>query len=558
MRPKGVLKRLLGEMPYVAEFYWWFVQGGRPITKGFTMGRLEKHLPRWRALVSQAAQRSPVPIEERRRIVVFAMLRHWIEHAAVLSLALAGFGHSVTLTFLPYPSFLRSMPRFDVRRQNAYARHLLSQAQPTIQVLSLLDVGLATRKVLSAPLIEAIRQVSLRDTQYSLQIESFEAEREDNPAGRLYRLRLERNLYAAAAFVSLVEGWEASRRPQVVLVPNGSILEMGAIYQAARHLGIPAVTYEFGEQRERIWFARNDEVMSQNTDDLWQAFQDHALQPTQWERLEALYKARKNAQLWENFSRLWQGLPMEGGEQARHRLSLDERPIALLAANVIGDSLTLGRQIFSRNMSEWLSQTVRYFAERPNWQLVVRIHPGERYLKGPSVAQVVEEALGGKIPSHLRLVQASDPINTYDLVQIADLGLAYTTTVGLEMAMNGLPVIVGGRTHYRGRGFTLDPQSWEEYFAWIERVLSDPKRYRLERLQVERAWKYAYHFFFDYPAEFPWHMRYLWEDLEAWPLERVLSSEGWERFGETFRGLAGEPRRWFPQEVVKDASMKVG
>ncbi len=61
--------------------------------------------------------------------------------------------------------------------------------------------------------------------------------------------------------------------PDVVLTPNGSILEMGAVYQAARYAGIPVVTYEFGEQRGRIWLAQDGEVMRQETDDLWQARQ---------------------------------------------------------------------------------------------------------------------------------------------------------------------------------------------------------------------------------------------------------------------------------------------
>ena len=34
--------------------------------------------------------------------------------------------------------------------------------------------------------------------------------------------------------------------------------------------------------------------------------------------------------------------------------------------------------------------------------------------------------------------------------------LCYTTTVGLEAAVRGIPVAVAGETHYRGRGFTSD------------------------------------------------------------------------------------------------------
>jgi hypothetical protein len=338
-------------------------------------------------------------------------------------------------------------------------------------------------------------------------------------------------------------------QPEIVLTPNGSILEMGAIYQAARFLNIPVVTYEFGEQRERIWLAQNDEVMLQHTEELWEAWKDHPLTDDQWDQIRALYASRQNASLWENFSRRWQGLPSQGGEQARQLLGLDGRPIAVLAANVIGDSLTLGRQVFSRNMTEWLQRTLRNFAQRSQVQLVVRIHPGERYTKGPSVADVIQ-AVMPDLPENIHLIAAGDPINTYDLLEIADLGLVYTTTVGMEMAMSGIPTVVTGHTHYRGKGFTLDPVDWEGYFELLNQVLQTPQQggrvlpARLDRPQVDLAWQYAYRFFFDYPLPFPWHMLYFYEELESWSLEKVLSASGQLAFGQAFSCLTGEPRQW--------------
>ncbi|MFN8388170.1 MAG: hypothetical protein U0X92_17380 [Anaerolineales bacterium] len=56
-----------------------------------------------------------------------------------------------------------------------------------------------------------------------------------------------------------------------------------------------------------------------------------------------------------------------------------------------------------------------------------------------------------ELPSHIHVIGALDKINTYDLIEIANLGLAYTTTVGVETAMNGIPVISCGQTHYRER-----------------------------------------------------------------------------------------------------------
>ena len=74
-----------------------------------------------------------------------------------------------------------------------------------------------------------------------------------------------------------------------------------------------------------------------------------------------------------------------------------------MAAKVImafGDSLTLGRNVFTASMAEWIAKTVQYFAGRPDVQLVVRVHPGERLMKGPSSLDVIKAALP-KLPAHI-------------------------------------------------------------------------------------------------------------------------------------------------------------
>ena len=539
---KRVVKQILGDLPLTAELYWQVFQRGMPVTRGFSLRKTERALPLWRMQAEAARQNLPVA-RTGRRILIFCTLRYWIEHGVLLGAALSGLGHEITLAYLPYASMNRHTTRFDVRRHNAYTRSALKESAGLFQTISLLDTHPASKESLPAGLDEAIEQVSLRDTQYTLQIEEVERGDHQSASARLFHLRQKRNLHAASAFLGWFQALKPEDRPDMLLTPNGSILEMGAIYQAARHLGLPAVTYEFGEQRGRIWLAHNSEVMLQETGDLWATYQNCPLTESQWEQIRALYTSRQNGKLWENFSRLWQGLPSQGGEQVRQVLGLDTRPIGLLAANVIGDSLTLGRQIFSKNMTEWLERSVQYYAGRPDIQLVVRIHPGERYLKGPSVAQVVRNALP-VIPEHIHLIEAADPVNTYDLVEIADVGLAYTTTVGMEMAMSGVPALIGGKTHYRSKGFTLDPISWDQYHTLLGSVLANPRQYRLTRAQVEQAWNYAYRFFFDYPCPFPWHMLNFWNELDTWSLERVLSGEGQAIFGDTFKNLAGEPRHW--------------
>lgn len=531
---KQDLKSILGQIPLTAETYWYLRQPGKPVTPEFTLDRLETSIPEWHAQVigSMVYNSSHLLTEiPARRIFIFATLRYWLEHATLLGMALAGLGHSVSLAYLPYARWQEPIDAFNLRRQNVYTANVLAKASPLLNVVPLLNQSKASH--LPAQLQQAVELVSLRDTQYTLQVEQV------SPESDLYQLRFQRNLAAAKSAFFYLE----RNKPDVIILPNGTILEFGVIFQVARYLCIPTVTYEFGEQRDRIWLTQNAEVMRQDTSELWRKHRDQPLNQDQLSQVRKLFAARQRASLFENFARRWQGVPSEGGARVRQTLGLDQRPIVLLATNVIGDSLTLGRQVFSDSMTEWLERTVHYFATCPNVQLVTRIHPGELITKGPSVADVVHNSFPS-IPENIHLVPADAQVNTYDIVEIADLGLVYTTTVGMEMAMTGVPVIVVGNTHYRDKGFTLDPISWDGYFELLTRVLAEPGSFRLSQSQVDLAWNYAFRFFFEYPLPFPWHLVHFWKDIESWPLSRLLSDEGLARYEQTFRYLVGEPIHW--------------
>jgi hypothetical protein len=329
-----------------------------------------------------------------------------------------------------------------------------------------------------------------------------------------------------------------------VLIPNGSVLEFGAIYRAARHAGMRAVTFEFGEQRDCMWLAQDAEVMLLDTTELWQARRDDPLTGGELAAIRALYQARQGGTSEDAFDRRWQMGESQGAQSARARLGLDPgRPVVLLCTNVVGDSLSLGREIFSDGMAGWLAMTVRHFAERPQAQLVVRVHPGESFGTADPSEGIVHAALP-ELPRHVLVVPHDSPVNTYDLIELAHVGLVYTTTAGIEMAMNGVPVVVAGKTHFRGRGFTHDPGSAEEYLATIDRLLGKPLGERLSPRLVDLAWRYAHRFFFEYPFPFPWHSYHFWQDIEGHPPEWVLEPAQRSSLDPTFRALVGLPIDW--------------
>jgi len=93
----------------------------------------------------------------------------------------------------------------------------------------------------------------------------------------------------------------------------------------------------------------------------------------------------------------------------------------------------------------------------------------------------------------VRVITAEDDTSSYPLMDECDVGLVFTSTTGLELALQGKPVIVAGRTHYRDKGFTLDATSPEHFEKLLDEALFDPLACVPD---IELVRRYAYLFFF--------------------------------------------------------------
>jgi hypothetical protein len=526
-------KILAGRLPWAPELYQGFFARRRPPATGFALGRLESSLPTWVEAVDEA--RTSADRRVARRVLVVGYLTWWLEFSVALGLLLAAQGHAVDLGYLPYRRWTDPVDPFDLRRQRAYLQRVLQAARPLRPV----DLSRPSPESVPADVAHRLERLSLTDVEYTLQCEGPDFN-QDLQARELLALRRSRNTTAAGNALRLIraEAYDA------VVVPNGSILEFAAVYQAARFLGVPTVTYEFGEQRERVWVCRDGEAMRLNTDDLWKARGGPNLTPVERQEIETLVGARKGGEEWQQFRRRWQPAQRQGASSVRADLGLDDvRPIVLLATNVVGDSLALNRQIFTGGMADWLSQTLGYLAQRADVQTVVRVHPGELLGAGLPSEQIVRQTLP-VVPPHVTLIPPESRVNTYDLIDNAHLGLVYTSTAGLEMAMHGVPVLTAGQTHYRGKGFTDDPETLQDYFRLLEVRLAEPIGRTLSQDRIDLAWRYAHRFFFEFPFRFPWHLLQFWKDMEARPLEKLVSERLPGPYAEVLGVMAGETVDW--------------
>src|SRR5215213_9758770 len=219
MLNKTSLRNFLGELPLAAELDYALRQKGRTRKDHYSLSRLQKSLPhaveQVRPFIKRAAP--------GKNILFFATLHYWIEQAAYFSLALAGQGHKVMLMTLPYSEWHKEMDKLTQRQRALHTRDALSALTPFVQHASFLDLKPAS--VLPAALQADVEEISLWDSQYTLMREEVDMSSTKDRA--LYNLRVKRNTFAALAALE----WMQTHEPDVVLVPNGLILEIGILFR---------------------------------------------------------------------------------------------------------------------------------------------------------------------------------------------------------------------------------------------------------------------------------------------------------------------------------------
>jgi hypothetical protein len=99
---------------------------------------------------------------------------------------------------------------------------------------------------------------------------------------------------------------------------------------------------------------------------------------------------------------------------------------------------------------EWLEALINYVEGSKELQLVVRVHPREDINRRDKVASSHLEILRQRFLrpfKHVKFVWPADPVSSYDLMELADIGLVAWSGTGLEMARLGVPVLIAFDRH---------------------------------------------------------------------------------------------------------------
>jgi hypothetical protein len=304
-----------------------------------------------------------------------------------------------------------------------------------------------------------------------------------DPLGGVTKRRF---LRAGRAVARAIDDWFDELRPDVIVLLNGLFFFESIAWEIARRRGIDVVTYERGFIKETIVVARDTPAAHYEIDEAWNRWKDVPLTPVESEELDAYLADREHGRRSVVHYQFDHTTPAPTAAPGR---------TAVLFTNITWDSAVLGREDAFASIHAWLDAAVDVFAARPDDRLIIRVHPAEVRLPGKPAREPLGDYIRGQppLPPNVSVVDAADPQSSYPLMEMCDVGLVYTSTVGLELALRGKPVVVAGRTHYSDKGFTIPAVSPAQFCSTLTAVLDDPADTSVD---VEQARRYAYMFFF--------------------------------------------------------------
>ena len=190
----------------------------------------------------------------------------------------------------------------------------------------------------------------------------------------------------------------------------------------------------------RAFNARQDPEIAAHLADVPSAFRSlrERLAPAERETVLAMGRAELDDRFNARDFRHFQVTPATGRDDLRYDI--------FVPLNIRWDSAALGRQRAFPSVADWLDAVLTWVGTKPGVTICIRQHPRERldFAKGSdNLAPLLQRhaALGER----LRFVAADEPLNSYDLLRHARVVLPHTSTVGIEAALLGLPVILGTR-----------------------------------------------------------------------------------------------------------------
>jgi hypothetical protein len=309
---------------------------------------------------------------------------------------------------------------------------------------------------------------------------------DDEPTRFLLRQYLLSARFVAGEFADFLERVE----PSAAVIFNGIMYPEATARWVAQQRGVRAITHEVGFQPFSAFF----------TDGQATAYPIHIpadfeLSPEQNARLDAYLEQRFQGQFTMAGIRFWP--EMHGLDEAFLRGARAFRQIVPVFTNVVYDTSQVHANAVFPQMFAWLDLVLELVRAHPETLFVIRAHPDEMR---PGTAKQSRESVQAWVASHeveqlpnVIFINSQEYLSSYELIQRSRFVMVYNSSVGLEAALMGKPVLCGGRARYTQYPIVFFPQSPEEYRFQAEEFLGPDRPAAVPAEFIRNARRFLYY-----------------------------------------------------------------
>jgi hypothetical protein len=175
--------------------------------------------------------------------------------------------------------------------------------------------------------------------------------------------------------------------------------------------------------------------------------------------------------------------------------------VITIFTNLIWDAANVARDIAFSSAFDCIEQTILRYCQNTDVHILIRSHPAEKIVgTNERYGQLIKDKFQNQLPENVTVIEPELNINSFSVIDISDIGVVNTSTVGLEFALANKPIILISETNYRNKGFTYDVTSEIDYFSKLDALLN--KR-SIFPDQANLARKYFYMMMFLYQKKMP-------------------------------------------------------
>lgn len=288
-------------------------------------------------------------------------------------------------------------------------------------------------------------------------------------------------------------------RPDAVLMLNGRFFSHRVLHELGRERGVRFLFHERGFTHDSLYLTLDRPLMDRSLyDELearWRAV------PLDDDELRWLDRHLGHRRHGEDMSFVYS--PPAGDTDAlRRQLRLDHRPVVVAYTSSPDEmaAYPAWREGAWPTGFGWLQAMVDFARRHPELIVVIRAHPN--LIRGGGNAEALAElrdlAHGG-LAHNVRVVLPQDDVSSYTLAELASAAVVYYSTMGLELACRGLPVLrlaVGPYGADAGMPIVRDPEA-------LEPMLLDALARGPSRDSARAALRYAYRYLRHLSMPFP-------------------------------------------------------